>query len=65
MILPAASHRMVGADGALLNASGSNIVPITISGVTFKHKFVIAEQITADAFLGLDFLKANKCVEKS
>ena len=62
LIVPAASHRLVGVDGAPLNILGSAIIPITISGMTFKHKFVIAERITADAILGLDFLEANNCV---
>ena len=62
LIVPVASHRLVGVDGAPLNILGSAIIPITIEGMTFKHKFVIAEQITADAILGLDFLEANKCV---
>ena len=61
-ILPAMSHRLVGVDGAPLNVLGSAIIPITISGITLKHKFVIAEQITADTILVLDFLEANKCV---
>ena len=61
-IFPAMSHRLVGVDGAPLNVLGSAIIPITISGLTFKHKFVIAEKITADAILGLDFLEANECV---
>ena len=56
------SHRLVGVDGVPLYALGSAIIPITISGITLKHKFVIAEQITADAILGLDFLEAIKCV---
>ena len=56
------SHRLVGVDGAPLNVLGSAIIPINISGITLKHKFVFAEQITADAILGLDFLEANKCV---
>ena len=28
----------------------------------FKHEFVIADHITAETILGLDFLEANKCV---
>ena len=58
----ATSHRLVGVDGAPLNILGSAVAPITISGITYKHKFVIAERITADAILGLDFLEANQCV---
>ena len=28
----------------------------------FNHEFVVADHITAEAILGLDFLEANKCV---
>ena len=36
LIVPAASHRLMGVDGAPLNILGSAIIPITISGMTFK-----------------------------
>ena len=59
---PATSHRLVGVDGVPLKVLGSAVLPVTVSGMTFKHKFIIAEHITADAILGLDFLEANRCV---
>jgi len=34
-------------------------VRLTIAGVEFEHKFIIADQITVDAILGLDFLEAK------
>ena len=52
----------MGVDDTPLNVLGSAIIPITISGLTFKHKFVIAEKITADATLDLDFLEAKECI---
>ena len=30
--------------------------------MTLQHNFIVAEQITAEAIQGLDFLEANKCV---
>ena len=35
---------------------------ITIGEVTLQHDFIVAEQITADTILGLDFLETNKCI---
>lgn len=30
--------------------------------VELQHKFIIADQITADAIFGIDFLEANMCI---
>jgi len=56
------SHSLVGVDGMPLAIHGSITLPITISGVTFNHNLIIADRLTAEAILGLDFLEANKCV---
>ena len=45
LIAPATSHRLVGVDGSPLNILGSAIIPITISEMTFKHKFVGSQQM--------------------
>jgi len=37
-------------------------IPITIKGKEYEHKFIVAEQLTAEALLGLYFMEANKCV---
>ena len=42
-------------DGVPIKVKETVSVPITISGVTFQHTFIVAEQITAEAILGLDF----------
>ena len=57
---PIVTRRLVGVDGVPIKVEGTVSVPITISGVTLPHTFIVAEQITAEAILGLDFLEANK-----
>ena len=52
---PIITHRMVGVDGVPIKVDGTVSVPITIGGVTLQHDFIVAEQITAEAILGLDF----------
>ena len=59
---PIVTRRLVGVDGVPIKIEGTVSVPITISGVTLQHNFIVAEQITAEAILGLDFLEVNKCV---
>ena len=36
--------------------------PMTIGEVTLQQYFTVAEQITAEAILGVDILEANKCI---
>ena len=59
---PMVTHRLVGVDGVPIKVEGIVSVPITIGKVTLQHNFIVAEQITAEAILGLDFLEANKCI---
>ena len=35
---------------------------MSLETLTFKQQFVIADGISAEAILGMDFLEANKCV---
>ena len=41
---------------------GSATVSITIANKTYHQKFIIADNITAEGILGMDFMEANKCV---
>ena len=52
----------MGVDGIPIKVYGFLSVPITINGRDYQHKFIVAEQLTAEAILGLDFIEANKCV---
>ena len=56
------THRLVGVDGVPIKVEGIVSAPITIGKVTLQHDFKMAEQITAEAILRLDFLEANKCI---
>ena len=55
-------QRLVGVDGIPIRIRGSTLIQFSIGSMEFKHEFVIADHITAEAILGLDFLEANKCV---
>ena len=55
-------HRLVGVDGVPISIRGSTVVQFSVYGIKFQHEFVIADQITSEAILGLDFLEPNKCV---
>jgi len=41
---------------------GSVNVSLSIANLAFEQEFIIAEGITAEGILGLDFLEANKCI---
>ena len=57
---PMVTHRLIGVNGVPIKVEGIVSAPITIGEVTLQHDFIVAEQITAEAILGLDFLEANK-----
>ena len=59
---PITAHRLVVVDDIPIKVQGSAIIQLIIAGVEFQHKFIIADQITTDAILGIDFLEANKCI---
>ena len=61
-IEPITAHRLVGIDSIPSKVQGSATICFTIAGVKFQHKFIIADRITADGILGVDFLEANKCI---
>ena len=59
---PVVTQRIVGVDGIPIKIEGSILVPVAIGKATFEHDFIVANEITAEAILGLDFLEAKKCV---
>ena len=56
------AHNLVSVDGNPIKINGSAVIPFSIAGLSFQQEFIIAEQITADAILGVNFLESNKCV---
>ena len=55
VLSPVTAHRLVGVDGIPIKVQDAVSLPVTIAGMQFQHHFIIAEQITAEAILGLDF----------
>jgi len=60
MLRPVVSQRIVGVDGIPIKIEGSVSIPVTIGNVTFNHNVIVANEITAKAILGLDFLEPKK-----
>ena len=56
------THRLVGVDCVPIKVEGFVSALITMGEVTLQHDSIVAEQITAEVILGLDFLEANKCI---
>ena len=56
------ANSLVGVDGIPLQLRGTASVKISVGNLTICHNFVIADKITAEAILGMDFLEENKCV---
>ena len=57
-----ANTRLVGVDGAPLQVRGSVMVQLVVAGQPFEQKVIIADSLTSQGILGLDFLEANQCV---
>ena len=59
---PTVYHNLVGVDGHPIKVRGSVTLPVVIAGKTFQQEFIIAECITAESILGVDFMQENNCV---
>ena len=55
-------HNLVGVDGHPIRVRGSVAVLITVEGRSFQQQFFIADHITAEGILGVDFMERNRCV---
>ena len=53
---------LVGVEGTRLETWGTATIEITFSGETFKFPVLVANLLTADAILGMDFLDEYECV---
>ena len=62
ILKPLKVHGLVGVDGIPIKVQGSATINLSIAGKTFNHDFIIANQITTDAILGLDFLESHNCI---
>ena len=55
-------HNLVGVDGNPIQVRGSVSVPVSIAETKFQQRFIVADGITAEGILGMDFMEDNKCV---
>ena len=56
------SMKLVGVDGACLQVQGLVTVEFTMSGHIFSQELIVANALTSERILGLNFLEANECV---
>ena len=49
-------------DGIPIKVRGAASVNVTVEGHTLSHQFIVADHITAEAILGMDFLEKNECI---
>ena len=61
-ISPAPHSNLVGVDGHPIQVRGVVTIPLTISNTVFNQEFVIADNITAEGILGMDFLEEHQCI---
>ena len=61
IVEPVIHQKLVGVDGIPRKVRGASAFPLTIAGLEFHRKLIIADNITADAIVGLDFLDSHKC----
>ena len=59
---PWTDKRLVGVDGTPLQVHGSTTITTAIQGEQFSINVIVVDHLTAEAILGLDFLKENRCV---
>lgn len=53
---------LVSVDGSSVSVLGSCEVRITLSSYTFHHTVLVANTLTSEGILGVDFLQRNKCL---
>ena len=54
--------RLVGVDVIPIKVRGAASVNVTVEGHTLSQQFIVADHITAEAILGMDFLEKNECI---
>ena len=59
---PWREKRLVGVEGTPLRVEGCVTVTAEMGGEQFDIRLVVVDQLTAEAILGLDFLRKNECI---
>ena len=60
-LTPWTQNRLIGVNGSPLHSLGATTIDITIRGSHFTASIIVVDGLTADAILGLDFLKKYNC----
>jgi len=61
-IFPWTGCQLVGVEGSKIGVKGVSTLKFTIAGVMVEADFLITEQLSSEAILGLDFLEQYQCV---
>ena len=61
-LVPWEGQQLVGVDGAPLEILGIGSVLLQLRHTTFRISVVIADSLTVEGILGLDFVEEHKCV---
>jgi len=54
--------KLVGVDGSPMQVQGSVVVDLRISDQVFQQEVIIANSLTSEGILGINFLEANGCI---
>ena len=54
--------KLVGVDGSPMQVQGSVIVDLNLSDQAFQQEVIVANSLTSEGILGINFLEANGCV---
>jgi len=54
--------RLVGAEGSTIPVRGVAKLDFTMAGILMTAEFLVTDQLSSEAILGLDFLEQNKCI---
>jgi len=52
----------VGAEGSTIPVRGVAKLDFTMAGILMTAEFLVTDQLSSEAILGLDFLEQNKCI---
>ncbi len=61
VLKPWTGKRLVGVEGTALQVYGTAEVPVEFAGETFQVRTIVADALTTEAILGLDFMEAHGC----
>ena len=54
--------RLVGVDGVPLKVRGSAVINLSLMGLKVNQTLIVADSLTSQGILGMDFLESNHCI---